>query len=108
MTDPDTGLVAALVLVVHHVMADGLGGLAVLSALADPGRPTRSDEFPRPRPTFGDLVLAPRRVECEASRTSPPGCAREWPVCGSSVPAAGFPPWRGRRLSPAGPRGGDG
>ena len=31
------GHVRALVLVVHHVMADGLGGLAVLRALADPG-----------------------------------------------------------------------
>jgi diacylglycerol O-acyltransferase len=57
VTDPGTGLVTSLVLVAHHVMADGLGGLAVLSALADPGRPARSEEFPRPRPVFGDLAL---------------------------------------------------
>ncbi|MFZ1287757.1 MAG: wax ester/triacylglycerol synthase domain-containing protein, partial [Candidatus Phosphoribacter sp.] len=30
---------AALILVVHHVLADGLGGLAVLAALADGGPP---------------------------------------------------------------------
>lgn len=31
---------AALILVVHHVLADGLGGLAVLAALADGGPPS--------------------------------------------------------------------
>ena len=42
MTDPVGGQ-AALILVLHHVLADGLGGLAVLAALADPGARTDSN-----------------------------------------------------------------
>ena len=43
VSDPVGGQ-AALILVLHHVLADGLGGLAILAALADPGlpAPTRS------------------------------------------------------------------
>ena len=40
VADP-AGERAALVLVFHHVLADGLGGLAVLATLADPGPPDR-------------------------------------------------------------------
>ena len=47
---------AALVLVVHHVLADGLGGLAVLAALADDGKGTVTDDFPQPGP--GPRALA--------------------------------------------------
>jgi hypothetical protein len=36
LADP-VGRRTALVLVLHHVLADGLGGLAILAALADPG-----------------------------------------------------------------------
>jgi WS/DGAT/MGAT family acyltransferase len=57
VTDPLTGQVRAVILVVHHVMADGLGGLAVLSALADPGLPSPSAAFPRPRPPYLSLAL---------------------------------------------------
>lgn len=55
--DPSTGLVTALVLVVHHVLADGLGGLAVLSALADPGLPGPSRPSSAPFPTYRELAL---------------------------------------------------
>jgi WS/DGAT/MGAT family acyltransferase len=41
---------AALVLVVHHVLADGLGGLAVLGALADEGAEATGNPFPAPPP----------------------------------------------------------
>lgn len=48
-----TGLTAgrrALVLVLHHVLADGIGGLEVLVNLADPGGRPVAVPFPRPRP----------------------------------------------------------
>jgi diacylglycerol O-acyltransferase len=50
------GRTLALVLVLHHVVADGVGGLAVLADLVDapaaaPGRP-----FPRPGPTRASLA----------------------------------------------------
>jgi WS/DGAT/MGAT family acyltransferase len=41
---------AALVLVMHHALTDGIGGLAVLAALGDEGAGPVSDDFPRPRP----------------------------------------------------------
>jgi WS/DGAT/MGAT family acyltransferase len=76
---------AALLIVVHHVVADGFGGLAALAALADRpvsgsweshehrgegrGAPAAGDAdpvrpFPAPAPSRGDLVK-----ECWRSRT---------------------------------------
>lgn len=39
-----------LVLVLHHVLADGIGGLAVLAGLVDGSPPARGAAFPRPAP----------------------------------------------------------
>jgi diacylglycerol O-acyltransferase len=48
---------AALVVTLHHVLADGIGGLAVLARLVD-GASTRPDStFPRPAPGRRALVL---------------------------------------------------
>lgn len=48
---------AALVIVFHHVLADGIGGLAVLASLVD-GAPEVGDPlFPRPRPSTRQLAL---------------------------------------------------
>ena len=41
----------ALVIVFHHVLADGIGGLAVLARLIDGAPPARDDRFPRQPPT---------------------------------------------------------
>jgi diacylglycerol O-acyltransferase len=47
-----------LVLVFHHVLADGIGGLAVLADLVDgaPEPGSGADGFPRPAPTVGRLA----------------------------------------------------
>ncbi|WP_413250255.1 wax ester/triacylglycerol synthase domain-containing protein [Sinomonas flava] len=48
----EQGDAAALVFIAHHVMADGLGGLAVLSALGDDGpEPGAAPALPAPVPT---------------------------------------------------------
>jgi diacylglycerol O-acyltransferase len=47
---------AAVVVVLHHVLADGLGGLNVLAALVDPGSPPAGISFPRPRPSASSLA----------------------------------------------------
>ena len=48
---------AALVLVTHHALLDGIGGLAVLASLADGAPPgPGTDGFPRPRPSYRRLV----------------------------------------------------
>ncbi|MCF7548625.1 wax ester/triacylglycerol synthase domain-containing protein [Pseudonocardia sp. WMMC193] len=57
-----TGDRGALVVVCHHVLADGMGGLAALAALVDDGLavgdpPAHDDGFPRPAPTVAQLVV---------------------------------------------------
>jgi diacylglycerol O-acyltransferase len=47
---------AALVVVLNHVLADGVGGLAVLARLVDEGAGAAEVPFPRPRPGTGTLV----------------------------------------------------
>jgi WS/DGAT/MGAT family acyltransferase len=52
----------AMVVVLHHAVADGLGGLAVLAALADGAAPPSGDQaFPAPPPS-------PVRLAAEAAR----------------------------------------
>ena len=47
----------ALVVVFHHVLADGVGGLAVLARLVDGAPPATDDGFPRQPPTARSLAL---------------------------------------------------
>lgn len=67
---------SALILVVHHVLADGLGGLAVLAALCD-GFPTAEPRpFPQPAPTTADLVRHATRERLAVLRSIPARVAR--------------------------------
>ena len=50
------GGAAAVVVVLHHVIADGLGGLNVLAAFLDPGAPPAAVPFPRSAPTVSSLA----------------------------------------------------
>ncbi len=91
---------AALVLVLHHVLADGVGGLAILGALIDPG-PAPPDltapphlAFPRPRPGRAELARDAWARRREAVR----GSARSWQLLRRSMSAAG-----GVRSAPAAP-----
>ncbi|MCU1453204.1 MAG: hypothetical protein JWN46_1350 [Acidimicrobiales bacterium] len=45
-----------LVIVFHHVLADGIGGLAVLANLVDGAPPEATDHFPTPTPSSADLA----------------------------------------------------
>lgn len=47
----------ALVVAFHHVLADGIGGLAVLAALVDGMEVPPTPPFPRPAPSPGELRL---------------------------------------------------
>ena len=47
----------ALIVVMHHVLADGIGGLAILANLVDGGPTTNPVGFPRPQPTTRELVI---------------------------------------------------
>jgi len=59
----------ALLVVLHHVLVDGIGGLAVLGRLVDPEgpRPERSPQpFPRARPAYPLLVADAARAKVRA------------------------------------------
>jgi diacylglycerol O-acyltransferase / wax synthase len=47
---------ATLIVVLHHVLADGIGGLAVLARLVDGAPTAASPDFPRPLPGHRALV----------------------------------------------------
>lgn len=54
--DMDNGR-TGLVIVFHHVVADGIAGLAILAALADGSPDAPESNFPRPAPTRAELAL---------------------------------------------------
>lgn len=68
VTDPVGGQ-AALILVLHHVLADGLGGLAILAALADPGLPAPTRTFPQRPPQWRELAVHAAREKMRAAAT---------------------------------------
>ncbi len=74
---PD-GTVAALAVVAHHVLADGMGGLAVLGALADgpardPAQEVGVGAEPHSRPADGvGAVTASGPLGARAARARPP------------------------------------
>lgn len=55
VTGLDSGR-TALIVAFHHVLADGIGGLAVLATLVDGMAPVPDAGFPRPTPSTGALV----------------------------------------------------
>nr|WP_246325096.1 wax ester/triacylglycerol synthase domain-containing protein [Petropleomorpha daqingensis] len=66
----DGGL--AVVVVIDHVVSDGIGGLAVLARLADPGPPgDAAAPPPRPRPSYRALVADAARTRWSALRRAP-------------------------------------
>ncbi|MFN8078244.1 MAG: wax ester/triacylglycerol synthase family O-acyltransferase [Kineosporiaceae bacterium] len=76
---------AALLLVVHHVLADGVGGLAVLGALVDPGAEPVEVGFPRVGPAWTALARDAWQVRLRALRDAP----RTWQQVRRSMSAAG-------------------
>ena len=58
----------AVVVVLHHVLADGLGGLNVLAALVDPGLPPAHVRFPRASPTRARLARDAMRTRFQGLR----------------------------------------
>ncbi len=72
-----------LVVVLHHVLADGLGGLAVLAELVDRegvGSPTTRPSAPRPAPTPGMLRVDAARSRRDSLRRAPQALAALGPA----------------------------
>ncbi len=69
----------AVVLVLHHVLADGIGGLAVVAALADSAGRTPPDGMPsRPPPTLAELLADALTTRLVGIRRAPQALARLW------------------------------
>jgi diacylglycerol O-acyltransferase / wax synthase len=62
---------AALILVMHHAMTDGVAGLAVLGALGDDGTIPVMDPFPQPPPPLRSVAAAAWRDRAAALTTVP-------------------------------------
>ena len=68
------GARAALIVVFHHVLADGMGGLAVLARLLDaPVEVASAQPFPQPPPTRRQLRADARRTRWAALHRLPSG-----------------------------------
>jgi diacylglycerol O-acyltransferase / wax synthase len=71
-----TGGRAALVLVMHHVVGDGLAGLAVLRGLADGSVVPTAAAVPKPRPTRAALAKEAWRERIRSLRQLPAALGR--------------------------------
>ena len=60
----------AVVVVLHHALADGIAGLAVLAGLVDEGARPVSPPFPRPRPTPLSLARDAMRARVRGVRSA--------------------------------------
>jgi diacylglycerol O-acyltransferase len=96
---------AALIVMLHHVLADGLGGLAVLARLVD-GEPTVSvaTDFPRPSPGHGALYVDACRIRLRAFAHLPIGVRRLRSAIAELTVGGGAAPPRSSLNQPTGPR----
>jgi WS/DGAT/MGAT family acyltransferase len=72
------GDASALIVVFHHVLADGMGGLAVLASLVDGVASPPPSDFPRPKPCWRRLAqdAATARLHTLADLTGVPARLR--------------------------------
>jgi WS/DGAT/MGAT family acyltransferase len=76
---------SALVVVLHHALADGIGGLNVLANLVDPGTGPAPLSGPQPRPDVASLLKDSLTNKTNAVA----GVARSWRLLRASMGAGG-------------------
>jgi WS/DGAT/MGAT family acyltransferase len=90
----------ALLVAMHHVLVDGIGGLAVLGRLVDPPDEPRpvsvSEPFPRPRPSYARLAADATVARVRALRGLPSAVRA---LRRSTVAAGGIHPTDAARCS---------
>ena len=79
---------AALILVFHHVLADGIGGLAVLANLVDGAPEMVNTGFPRAGPSRGQLAMDAARGRIRLLRRIPTAVSRIGSAASELRPAA--------------------
>lgn len=103
VTGLDDGRVA-LAIAFHHVLADGIGGLAVLAALVDGMTFDPDPAFPHPAPTTGALVRDAAATRLAALRDLPAGLGRVRAAFVALRPSAGARPTASSLNRPTGAR----
>ena len=99
-----TGDRVALVVVFHHVLADGVGGLAVLAHLVDGADATAGPPFPRPAASIPALALDAWRARGRAVARLPDGLTRLRAAVGELRSNGSRRPPRSSLNRPTGPR----
>lgn len=103
VTDHDSRAVA-LVVVFHHVLADGIGGLAVLAALVDGADVAGDVWFPRPMPALGWLAVDAAKDRLRSIAALPAGLGRLRGAILALRPVLGRSLGRSSLNRPTGPR----
>jgi diacylglycerol O-acyltransferase len=80
---------SALIVVFHHVLADGIGGLAVLASLVDGEVEPTGEAFPRPGPTRAELLADAFRRRWQTLRHPAPSMRRLRAAAAQLRPQAG-------------------
>jgi WS/DGAT/MGAT family acyltransferase len=97
---------AALILVFHHVLADGMGGLAVLASLVDGAAAVPDSPFPRPMPSRFRLAADAARDVTRGFAQLPTALRRLRVAMSQLRPVAGMSPARCSLNTPTGQRRG--
>lgn len=97
---------AALILVFHHVLADGMGGLAVLASLVDGAAAVPELPYPRPLPSRRQLALDAATGVAHSLGQLPTALRRLRVATSQLRPLAGKSPARCSLNTPTGQRRG--
>ena len=62
---------AALIIIFHHVLADGIGGLAILASLVDGAATSHDSRFPVPMPSLAKLAVEATMDRIRSARELP-------------------------------------
>jgi diacylglycerol O-acyltransferase len=99
-----TGGRAGLVLVMHHVVGDGLAGLAVLRGLVDGSATSAAAAVPQPRPTRAALAKDAWREHIRSLQRLPKGLGRLFAAFDELRPSLAGRAQRCSLNKPTGPR----
>lgn len=97
---------AALIVVFHHVLADGIGGLAVLASLVDGAAEVRDVAFPRRMPSLYQLAVEAATGRMRSVGRLPAALLRLRGGASQLRPMFGVPQARTSLNTPTGPRTG--
>lgn len=103
LTDTGQGQ-AAMIIVFHHVLADGIGGLAILAGLVDGAAETPTSTFPMPMPSPQQLAIEATAGRIRSAQKLPEVLRRLHGAASQLRPVMGARPARCSLNQPTGAR----